>query len=520
MKPINDLFPAADVPTSPSCDLRWQFVTNQRNLFYMLAAGLIMPPAGFGKKYYLDTLNAFPGWIPVFNGSIPNAAVEFSVSEKNHLKACVVSLDLSAIRGKVIVIRGDGTTNDIQFPSDLDGTEQLILVPAPLPISCISSIGFRSREERSNCEVDAQDFDNVPLTNFKREVIGKLFSEGVSKVWPPIGVHVDEREPDLNISLAVGGMMAMLFKIADRGDIALAACQAVFDDEESSSLRILDPMLSALRVWLKAGHLPEDSDVLKMLFWGVVEKVASCRSLEVPISPRDIALAHLDESSDLLDDRMKAALSKLSGELRTLAGFSDSTITEIFERHPKPFSRVMMLFFLREKCSDLLEFKHSLLTEADFVAAAILFGAREGWLGLPMELRNFPHLQEAVCHRMAALSHRLSDTGLSLGLAPVRPVPLREVFATGPKGWSGLQKEAAHLIARESKWDCIQTRVTLGKGDYRIVIDGAGLHILIDGEAKAVMTEVDQEKFFASLAADAIPLKLDRKVRVLLKVQV
>ena len=520
MEPTKDLFPAANVAPSTSRDLRWQFVTNQRNLFYMLAAGLIMPPAGYGKKYYLDTLAAFPGWIPVFSGAIPRAAIDLSISEKNHLKACAVSLDLSAISGKVIAIRGDGTASDIQFPSGLDGTEQLILVPAPLPISCISSIGFRTREEKSSCEVDARDFDNVPLSDFTRAVAGKSFSEGGYKAWPPVGVRVDNREPDLNISLAAGGMMAMLFRMADRGDIAVANCQAVFDAEESASLPILDPMLSALRAWLKAGRLPEDSDVLKMLFWGAVEKVAACRSLEVPMSAQDVALAHLDASSDLLDDRMKVALSKLSGELRTLAGFSDSTITEIFERHPKPFSRVMMLFFLREKCVDLLEFKHPLLTEADLVAAAILFGAREGWLGLPMELRNFPTLQAAVCHRMAALSHRLSDTGLNLGLPPIRPVPLREVLAAGPKGWSGPQKDAALLISRESKWDCIQTRVTFGKGEYRTVIDAAGVHFFMAGEAKAVTTEVDREKFFSSLAEGSIPLKVDRKVRELLKVKV
>lgn len=518
MEPTTDLFNAANVAPSASRDPRWQFVTNQRNLFYMLAAGLIMPPVGYGKKYYLDTLAAFPGWIPVFSGAIPSAAIDLSVSEKSHLQPCAVSLDLSAISGKVIAIRGDGTTSDIQFPSGLDGTEQLILLPAPLPISCISSIGFRTREEKSSCEIDARDFGNVPLSDFKREVAGKSFSEGGDAVWPPVGVSVDQNEPDLNISLAAGGMMAMLFRMADRGDIALAACQAVFDAEESSSLPISDPMLSAVRAWLKAGRLPEDSDVLKKLFWGAVEKVAACRSLEVPTSAQDVALAHLDASSDLLDERMKVALSKLSGDLRTLAGFSDSTITEIFERHPKPFSRVMMLFFLREKCVDLLEFKHPLLTEADFVAAAILFGAREGWLGLPTELRDFPGLQAAVCHRMAALSHRLSGTELNLGSPPIRPVPLREVLAAGPKGWSGPQKEAALLIAREAKWDCIQTRVSLGKGDYRIVIDGAGLHVLIAGEAKAVTTEVDREKFFARLAGESIPLKVDRKVRELLRV--
>jgi len=43
-------------------------VTNHLNLMYMLAAGLLMPPSGFGGKYYGDTLAAFPGWLPVFVG--------------------------------------------------------------------------------------------------------------------------------------------------------------------------------------------------------------------------------------------------------------------------------------------------------------------------------------------------------------------------------------------------------------------------------------------------------------------
>jgi hypothetical protein len=86
------------------------------------------------------------------------------------------------------------------------------------------------------------------------------------------------------------------------------------------------------------------------------------------------------------------------------------------------------------------------------------------------------------------------------------------------KGWSNVQKEAALALARECKWDCIQTRVSLGKGDYRLVVDGGGVHILLVGEAKAVLTEVDRNQFFTALSQTPIPDKLDRKIRDLLKV--
>jgi hypothetical protein len=245
--------------------------------------------------------------------------------------------------------------------------------------------------------------------------------------------------------------------------------------------------------------------------------VAACRFSDVPSTPQDVVLDYLESASAGMDERMKLALVKLLKDLRTIASFTDSTITEIFERHPKSFSRVLTLFFLREKCADLLSFKHPLLTESDRIAAAILFAARDGWLGLPLQLRNFPGSQAAILHRMAAMAHRMASTGLNLGSPPSRPLPLRELFLLGAKGWSVAQNDAALLLARECKWNCIQTRVSLGKGDYRLVVDGCGMHIIVAGEAKAVATEIDREQFFSALASAPISDKQDRKVRDLLK---
>ena len=57
-------------------------VTNHLNLLYMLAAGMVMPPSGFGDKYYQDTLACCPGWIPLFIGKpLPADALKLSTSE-------------------------------------------------------------------------------------------------------------------------------------------------------------------------------------------------------------------------------------------------------------------------------------------------------------------------------------------------------------------------------------------------------------------------------------------------------
>ena len=253
-------------------------------------------------------------------------------------------------------------------------------------------------------------------------------------------MSLPEKEAVLGAPFAAGGVMAMLLHLGNLGEVGMQACRLAFDAEAGVAQSITDPLISSLEMWMRTGLQIDTSDVSSRLFWGAVMKVAACRFSELPSSPLEVVLDYLESAGESMEDRMKPALVKLVGDLRTIASFSDSTITEIFERHPKSFSRVMTLFFLREKCADLLAFKHPLLTESDYIAAAILFAARDGWLGLPLQLRNFPGSHAAVSHRMAAMSHRMTRTGLDLGLPPPRPLPLRELFLPGQKGWIAAQK--------------------------------------------------------------------------------
>ncbi len=512
------LFREIEAPQKKSNSLKWRLVTNQRNLLYMLAAGMVMSPKGFGAKHYLDTLSSFPGWIPLFADNVPQAAIDLSVSEKSHLIPCVATIDVKSLSGGIKVIDGDGQSRDVRFPDELNGNEVALFVPAPLPITWVESIVFRSKEDKLSCEVDARDFGNVPLLDFKREIDARLFAKANKSPWHPAELTLPERDSALDKSFAAGGIMAMLLRMGNLGDLGMRACQLGFDPAFTEGLSVSDPMVRDLGAWLETGSIGTSNDLLPKLFWGAVDSVTASRSAGDITSPRDAVLGYLETAGEDLDEKMKQALSKLTIDLRKLVGFANSTITELFERHPKPFSRVMALFFLREKCSELVEFRHPLLTEADYLGAAILFAARDGWLGLPLDFRNVDGLQSAVCHRMVAIAHRMNGSGIDLGKPPARPMPLRELFMPEAKEWTAKQREAALLLARESKWvKCIQTRITLGKGEYHMVIDGSGIQIMLPGDVKAVVTEVNSEQFFSLFSGATISLKAEKKTRDLFK---
>jgi hypothetical protein len=492
-------------------DAKWLICTNQRNLHYILAAGIVMSPRGFEKKYYQDSLGDFPGWIPLFLNAVPKEVIEHSISESSHLIPCIAEIEISSLRGTVMALKSDGSTTKIVHPDGLDDKTCALLIPAPLPTNLLTKIKFLSKEQKSNCEEDALDFENVPLSDFKLEVDERVFNSVSIMAWPPANLLMEDREIPMDCPFAVGGMMAMLHSMGNLGGFGVASSRVAFDSETETAEAISDPILSVLGEWKTIGLSPENIDVTQKLFWGAVDRLIEWRSNGSPGGSLDVILLHLETSGEQLDERAKAALSKLAKDLKDIAGFSDSTVTTLFERHPKSFSRVLILFFLREDCEELLEFRHPLLNETDYLAAAILFAARDGWLRLPMNLRNITDLPNAVPHRMAAMAHRILKNDIDLGPPPKRPVPLLELLAPGARGRTKAQESTALLIAREQKWPCIHTRITLAKGDYDLKLDSRGMHILVPGEVKAVVTEVDHKVFNEFLSQTRLTNKQEQK---------
>ena len=499
----------------------WYLVTNQLNLTLMLSAGLIMSPKGFGEKYYQDPLAAFPGWIPLFAGKIPRAALESVTSENEPLAPVVACVALGGLRGRVLGLSQGGALREIDFPEGLVGAEVAILVRAPLPISWVETIVFPSKEAKEECERDTGVYPNVPLGDFKRDVDKRLFSSTSEGHWPP--AHLPPNAPPasdlaLDRTLAAGGIMAMLQHIGNRGDTAAIASGLAFEDKPHAPVFGKDSLIQYLPKWLANPQEIDAEDIQSRLFWGIVERIAQPASTTGggPFF-QDLVIEHLEASKDSLDEKLKAPLDALIRDLEALSRLSGKTASELFEQHKKPLSRALILFFLREKCGELLAYKHPALNESDTIAAAIFFAAREKWIGLPIALRGKPELAKAISQRMALLAQRWLDTGMDLGATPAHDAPLRALFLPGAKGWIARQRKAALELARALKWDCIYTKISLGAGDYTFNIDRGVMHIHLPGEAKAVLVDVQRDTFFDLMAKAEIPGKLEQKVRNILK---
>lgn len=519
-----DMFGLNSAAVSAKAPTAGLLVTNHLNLMYMLAAGMVMPPEGFGEKYYADTLECFPGWIPLFLNSPSKEAIESVTKEAGHLKPAIVQIDLSRLSGRVVACSSEGMA-ELDFPSRFTGSERVILVPAPLPLSLIESINLRSADDKRACQSSAKDFANVPLEDFK---VGSrkttLFTKALSEPWPLAG-GPPQRSVPLQQPLAAGGVMAMLLLFANLGDEAVRACRRAFDPEDDPTWPTEDhPILAGLNSWIGEGavSLPAPPDAEKdrtgfqnasqaRLFWDTVERVVAWQEAGRAGSPESMLIDFLDATVDTLDARLQTGVGKLRDTLVSLSGLADATANELFERHDTPLGHALTLWFLRREGTDLYDYVSDRLSELDWLAAAILFGVRDGWMRLPLRLRGGRALSDAVSHRMARLSHCIAGTGLGLGDAPPRVRPLRELFGDG-SSWRASERSAALTLARAAHWDCVHTRISLGAGEYRLVVKAGSTFVEVPGEPR-ILPEVDLDRFFELLSSVRLDHATEAKVR-------
>lgn len=402
----------------------WHLVTNHQNMYYMLAAGMVMAPAGFRGKHYSDPLSDYPGWIPLFRDKdrIPSGALHQATSERKHLFPCIASFDLSDLSGPFRRLARDGHMPDVATPPARRKKDDLaLLFRAPLPLNLLSGISFRSSEDKQTFESNARDVSNVDLSPHRTEVNESLFSTVMDVTWPPSQrqgqlLEVDDDKPPA-LGQALGGVFTMLYHTANRGTLGLAAYRLATDaaSDKDSDLVQRDPILAELPNWIDGGEISGQADTGARLFWGVIQSLVTAQVRERPQTPVDVALEYLDSQLDEPQEmEFRASLKRLIADMRSCLGLGGGTVTELLERHKGSLSRPLLLFCLREHCTDLLEFSHSLLSEAEYLLAGILFGVRDSWLQLPRELRE-PELSAFVAYRMADAEHRKLSDDFTLG---------------------------------------------------------------------------------------------------------
>ncbi len=502
-------------PAASNAPAHGLLATNHLNLMFALSAGMVMPPAGFGEKHYRDTLSRYPGWIPLFVKKPFKSAIEEAVSEADHLIPCVARISLDSLTGPVAVVR-DSSVTQVDFQSQADqATDSVILVPAPLPTSWIQQVYFRSKQDNKAVQDRAKDYGNVSFEGINRLTKPHFFT-GSEQVFPEDS-KLGDLETSLGHAAATGGILGMLVPMGNLGDVGLRACRLAFGCDEGQADQYLDPILLGLGPWLKTGRADERparlmdagaAQLLKWLFWGSVDRLLS----HPQRSTKRTLLDFLDDVSADLRGRPREKMLQLRGDLEALTGLSDSSVEELLARHPKPFSRALVLFFLISDCGELLAFRHDALHQVDYLCAAILFGASAGWMGLPPDVREIPGLAKAVSGRMAAAGQRLNGTGIDLGEPAGRCLPLREIFAPDRR-WTRKLKNHALRLARTCGWNCFRTTLRLSQGEYTMRIRRATMEISWGGSEKALTTEVDREAFLEHLAREPIPLAVDKQAR-------
>ncbi len=486
----------------------WHLVTNHQNMLYMLAAGMVMSPAGFRGKHYSDPLSIYPGWIPLFRDKvkIPADVLNQATSERKHLLPCISSFDLADLSTPVRMLSQDGRMRDVTSPSARKRKNDIaILIRAPLPLNLLLSVNFCSPEDRQAFKRAANDVSNVDLSSYQLEIAESLFSIDTEVAWPAkqpqkqLFEDVSDNFPAFG--QALGGVLAMLYHTANRFDLGLAVFRLVAGvaRDKDNDLVKSDPILAELINWMEKDEISRQTNPRARLFWGVIQSLITAQTHKHPQAAVDVVLEYLENQLDLLrETEFQLRLERLIADMRGLLGLGGGTITELLERHKGSLSRPLLLLCLREHCTDLLEFSHPLLNDAEYLLAAILFGVRDSWLQLPKELRN-PYMSAYVAYRMADTEHWKQGSNLALDKPP-RPKPLRELF-TSPSGeWNSTQKKAALELVSRCNWnDCIQTKITLAEGDFPESFERKGLQVVLLGRVTNLTEEVDQAKFLHRL---------------------
>lgn len=523
---------------------RWYLVTNHLNLLYMLAAGLVMGPSGFRGKHYVDSLGAIPGWVPFFRDAVPVKTLEEAVSERRHLRPCIVSFDLSGISGPVQVLSREGKIRDAGFPNIRLGKEGIgILVRAPLPLTFVSRIYFQSDEDQQMFEAAAKDVSNVDLKPYRFAIEESLFCNAADSAWPPIQTAKGRQNKSTNESGAqsnlqfdstqgaqrdvapqiehqpisaqsFGGVLSMLYHCANRSELGVNVFKLITGSANiTNSASVEDPILAELPNWLSGDGVSEHSSTPARLYWGTINALVAAQEGNHSSQPVDVALEYLAAQAEQLeDDKSKSRLDRLISDMRSLLGLGGGTITELFERHKGSLSRPLLLFCLREHCKDLLEFSHPLLSNAEHLLAGILFGVRDGWLRLPCEMRN-QALSAYAMYRMACFAHQKQGSELILPETP-SPQPLRALFPCDAESWRESQINAAVEITKVSKWrDCIDTVIASTDGSPLTEPKQENGSFIFFGETTST-TKVRHDVFLKHLGEwPPIDAKLESKIR-------
>jgi hypothetical protein len=381
---------------------RWFLPTNTDNLKMMVAQGLISSPDGFSpNKYYKDELENYPGFIPVFKNSIPKDTLELIISEQENMTACLIEIDL------VKITQGSAKNQNYEAVDiSIDSHNDLLLLLAPLPLSCIKKIVFKSVEDKLSLESEQKLSSNFILSDLKTHYSkadenlfnANIINKGVEffdkdkEDGNEVKTQTDPVKPvPVNYPriYAFGGLLVSLFYIAKNGKLS----NKIYQDFCTIDKASLDS--DKLCIYQYFNQI-EDDNILQTMYNKLLDKLISREN-----SKDDILM--LLEGADW-GDRFKSRTQDLAQMLR---GFEDNetTISEKFSKATKPLERLLLMLFHKESIESLIEYQLDMFTEDDYLLFSLIFGVRDKFIKMPKFVREYQNLQNFISNKMAEYAH-------------------------------------------------------------------------------------------------------------------
>ena len=424
---------------------KWFIPTNTENLKMIIAQGLISNSDGF-KKYYSDVLELVQGYIPIFKNEIGQDVLTYVVSEMNDLTPAIIEIDLKKIDGRVKKVE-DNKLVDVDL-IDRESAD-ILFVQAPLPLSVISTIIFKSKENKDTFEEDSKLYSNVVLGElklsstvteqkiFKQNTLSGDLINDLKKIE-----IVEANEVDYKKAYAYGGLLLNLFYFAKNGNRSNSSYQLFSSLDKESEKQDID-----VYDYFKSFD-SNDTDIKKKMDYGLIN---------IAIESKDFKEDVLEFLlSDMWDERSRKRTEELANKLKLFESNIEKTVSEQFAEAKTPLEKILLMLFLREDSEALMDYYLELFTEEDYLNFAMMFGLRDKFIKIPKELREFKELQNFVSLKMAEYAHANIESDIKFK-SPLKPLTLMDMLNK-----NSLKKRLLRALKLEH---CVET--IMPKKDYR-----------------------------------------------------
>lgn len=425
----------------------WYIVTNTENLIHFIDYGLIIDEQGFtGTSYAVDAMRNVPeGYIPCFSADNIFSALENIKKEDKNLRCCLLELDFKKI-GNFTTYGGLIKGSDSIYSQkqscihELEISENIncILLPAPLPFSCIKNIILQDDETKKNIQDAYGELFSVKNISFKKLL--NLFKEPKNvEERPPELLNiegkwqVEQRKIDYSKVFSYGGALGLLYYQTKNGRESTKIFNrfsgfVMGTPSNDDTLEAIKPFEN----YLLNTQISEDdiSNIYKL----IIDKI---------ITTKDVGVARYSILGVLKQINIPNKYnSKRNGLVTRLEDIVERTIDvnpkDIFESivnrayaddvEFKIITLLITMFFLRDHVETMLKYYHSEFTETHYSLLAIFFGMSYGVVSIPGKVRKIDELSTWLSYKMAEYAHNI-DEGNTVGFKePAKPKLIYDDF--------------------------------------------------------------------------------------------